>query len=109
MRWPTPAAALTLSRLSEPLIEPEIVFKLAKAPEPGMDEAALIGCVEWFAHGFEIVQSPFPGWRFAAADAVAAGGMHGAFLIGAPASHRGHRIRRAARAHGVRGHAQPQR
>jgi 2-oxo-3-hexenedioate decarboxylase len=71
-----------LSHLSEPLIEPEIAFKLAKAPESGMDEAALLGCVEWFAHGFEIVQSPFPGWRFAPADAVAAGGMHGAFLIG---------------------------
>ncbi len=71
-----------LSRLSEPLIEPEIAFKLAKAPEPGMDEAALMGCVEWLAHGFEIVQSLFPGWQFAPADTVAAGAMHGAFLLG---------------------------
>ena len=70
------------SHLSEPLIEPEIAFKLARAPVPGMDEAALLGCVEWFAHGFEIVQSPFPGWRFAPTDAVAAGAMHGAFLMG---------------------------
>ena len=72
-----------LSHLSEPLIEPEIAFKLAKAPESGMDEAALLGCVEWFAHGFEIVHSPFPGWRFSAADVVAAAGLHGALLIGA--------------------------
>jgi 2-oxo-3-hexenedioate decarboxylase len=71
-----------LSRLFEARIEPEIAFKLAKAPEPGMDEAALIGCVEWLAHGFEIVQSPFPDWRFAAADVVAGAGLHGAFLIG---------------------------
>jgi 2-oxo-3-hexenedioate decarboxylase len=80
-----------LAHLCEPLIEPEIAFELAQAPEPGMDEAALIGCVEWFAHGFEIVQSPFPGWRFAPTDAVAAGAMHGAFLIGGR-----HRIEDAA-------------
>jgi 2-oxo-3-hexenedioate decarboxylase len=71
-----------LSPFSEPLIEAEIAFKLARAPEPGMDEAALIGCVDWFAHGFEIVQSPFPDWRFATADVVVAAGLHGAFLIG---------------------------
>jgi 2-oxo-3-hexenedioate decarboxylase len=73
---------LDLSRLSEARIEPEIAFKLAKAPERRMDETALIGCVEWLAHGFEIVQSPFPDWRFAAGDVVAAAGLHGAFLMG---------------------------
>jgi len=71
-----------LSSLSLARIEPEIAFRLARAPEPGMDDAALLGCVEWFAHGFELVQSPFPDWRFAAADVVAAAGLHGAFLMG---------------------------
>jgi 2-oxo-3-hexenedioate decarboxylase len=47
-----------------------------------MDEAALLDCIEWVAHGFEMVQSVFPGWRFAAPDAVAGLGMHGALLIG---------------------------
>src|SRR3954452_10641258 len=47
-----------------------------------MDEAALLSCVEWVAHGFEIVQSIFPNWKFAAADTVAANGVHGALLIG---------------------------
>jgi 2-oxo-3-hexenedioate decarboxylase len=47
-----------------------------------MDEAGLLGCVEWVAHGFEIVQSVFPGWRFAAPDATAAFGLHGALLVG---------------------------
>jgi 2-oxo-3-hexenedioate decarboxylase len=75
-----------LSSLSLARIEPEIAFGLARAPEPGMDDAALLGCVEWFAHGFEIVQSPFPDWRFAAGDVVAAGGLHGALLMGG--SHR---------------------
>lgn len=71
-----------LAGLPEPRLEPEIVFGLARAPEPGMDEAALLGCLDWVAHGFEIVQSVFPGWRFAAADTVAAYGLHGALLLG---------------------------
>lgn len=74
----------SLSALVEPRIEPEIVFRLSRAPEPGMDEARLLSCVEWVAHGFEIVQSHYPGWSFKAADTVAAFGLHGALLVGAP-------------------------
>ena len=70
------------SALVEPRIEPEIAFGLARAPRPGMDERALLDCVGWVAHGFEIVQSLFPGWRFGAADTVAAFGLHGALLLG---------------------------
>src|SRR5690606_40801914 len=33
-------------------------------------------------HGFEIVQSLYPGWRFRAADTVAAVAMHGALVCG---------------------------
>ncbi len=47
-----------------------------------MDERALLGAIEWIAHGFEIVQSIFPAWKFAAPDTVAANGLHGALLIG---------------------------
>ncbi|MGB7838875.1 MAG: hypothetical protein WBL40_12265 [Terrimicrobiaceae bacterium] len=74
----------TFSRvgLAEPRIEPEIVFKLALAPAAGMDETALLACIDWVAHGFEIAQSIFPGWKFSAPDTVAAFGMHGALLIG---------------------------
>ena len=72
----------SLMGLAEPRIEPEIVFKLAVAPAPGMDETALLACIDWVAHGFEIVQSIFPGWKFSAPDAVAAFGLHGALLIG---------------------------
>jgi 2-oxo-3-hexenedioate decarboxylase len=74
--------AVNVAALAEPRIEPEIAFGLARAPEPGMDETALLGCIEWVAHGFEIVQSLFPGWRFAAADTVAAFGLHGAYRLG---------------------------
>jgi 2-oxo-3-hexenedioate decarboxylase len=75
-------AALPLAGFAEPRIEPEIVFGLAAAPSAGMDEAALLACLEWVAHGFEIVQSIFPQWKFAAADTIAANGVHGALLIG---------------------------
>lgn len=76
------SATLDLSPYLEPRIEPEIAFGLARAPEPGMDEAALLGCIGWVAHGFEIVHSMFPAWRFAAADTVAAFALHGAYRMG---------------------------
>jgi 2-oxo-3-hexenedioate decarboxylase len=68
----------SLARFAEPRIEPEIVFGLARAPAPDMDEAALFGCIEWIAHGFEIVHTIFPGWK----DTIAACGLHGALLTG---------------------------
>jgi 2-keto-4-pentenoate hydratase len=73
---------LALHPFSEPRIEPEIVFGLGSAPSADMDEIALSSCIAWVALGFEIVQSIFPGWKFAAADTVAANGVHGALLIG---------------------------
>ena len=74
--------AFPLAGLAEPRIEPEIMFGLATAPSPGMDEHELLDCIDWVAHGYEIVQSIFPGWRFSAPDTVAAFGLHGALLIG---------------------------
>jgi 2-keto-4-pentenoate hydratase len=76
------SAALPLTGFAEPRIEPEIVFGLAAAPSAGMDEAALFSCLEWVAHGFEIVQSIYPQWKFGAADTIAANGVHAALLIG---------------------------
>jgi 2-oxo-3-hexenedioate decarboxylase len=73
---------LPLAGFAEPRIEPEIVFALARVPAPDMDETALLSCVDWVAHGFEIVQSIFPQWQFSVADTVAANGLHGALLIG---------------------------
>ncbi len=71
-----------LGALAEPRIEPEVVFGLGATPAPGMDERGLLGCIDWLAHGFEIVQSIFPGWRFTPPDAVAAFGLHGGLLLG---------------------------
>jgi 2-oxo-3-hexenedioate decarboxylase len=76
------AMPLPLGPYTEPKIEPEIVFGLAVAPARGMDDAALLSCVAWVAHGFEIVQSIFPDWKFTAADSVVADAMHAALLVG---------------------------
>ena len=73
----------SLTGLVEPRIEPEIAFQFGLAPAPGMDETALLACIDWVGHAFEIVQSIFPGWKFCAPDTVAAFGLHGALLIGA--------------------------
>jgi 2-oxo-3-hexenedioate decarboxylase len=81
--------AFSLARMADARIEPEIVFGLTAAPQPGMDAKALLSCIDWVAQGFEIVQSVFPEWRFTAADAVAAFGLHGALLIGPRHSPRG--------------------
>ena len=68
-----------IGRLVEPRIEPEIALRIAAIPDAGMDERALMSCVDGVAHGFEIVQSIFPGWIFKAADTVAAFALHGCY------------------------------
>ncbi len=75
-------ARLDATTFIEPRIEPEIVFRIARPPHAGMDEAELLGCIDAVGHGFEIVQSIYPGWRFRAADTVAAFAMHGALVCG---------------------------
>ncbi|WP_327787103.1 2-keto-4-pentenoate hydratase [Rhabdonatronobacter sediminivivens] len=70
------------ANLLEPRIEPEIAFRLARAPEPGMTPREVMTCVSGVCAGFELVQSLFAGWKFEAADTVAALGLHGAFLHG---------------------------
>jgi len=74
--------AVVAEEFLEPLIEPEIIFGLRAQPQPGMDHAALLGCIEWVSLGFEIVQSIYPGWKFTASDTVAANGLHGALRVG---------------------------
>lgn len=68
----------------EPKIEPEIVFRLRATPAAGMSEDELADCIDWVAHGFEIVHSMYPGWRFQVSDTVAAFGMHGVLIVGQP-------------------------
>ncbi len=76
------SGAFSLQRFAEPRIEPEIVFGLSAVPSAEMDEAALMRCIGWVAHGFEIVHSIFPNWKFTPAETLAANALHGALLIG---------------------------
>ena len=75
-------ANFDLASVVEPRIEPDITLSLKRTPQPGMNEDEIFACLDWVAHGFEIVQSLFPGWKFAPADTVAALGLHGRLLLG---------------------------
>ena len=55
-------------------IEPEIVFKLKQPLTDPPDAAAALESVEWMALGLEIIDCPFPDWKFAPVDFVRAWG-----------------------------------
>ena len=76
------AVRVDLNGLSQPRLEPEVVFGLKAAPRAGMDNAALAGCIEWVAHGFEIVQTHFADWRFRRGDCFADDALHGRLYVG---------------------------
>lgn len=73
---------VSLAAFAEPRIEPEIVFGMSATPDARMDERELLSCIGWVAHGYEVVQSVFPDWKFAPSDTVAAFGLHGGLFIG---------------------------
>ena len=75
-------AELSLDGLAQPLIEPEIVFGLKSSPPVTDDPAVLLDAIEWVGHGFEVVQCHFPDWKFAIADTIADGGLHGRYVVG---------------------------
>lgn len=77
-------AKLAIGSLLQPRIEPEIQVHFATTPPVAGDDAAILACVDWIAHGFELVQSPYPEWRFGTADAIVAHGLHGALVVGRP-------------------------
>ena len=77
-------ATCRIARFAEPKIEPEIVLHFHTAPPVDGDAAAILACVDWIAHGFEIVQSAYPGWKFKVADTIANSALHGTLLVGAP-------------------------
>jgi len=74
---------VSLAGLSQPRLEPEVVFGLKAVPRAGMDNAEIVGCIEWVAHGFEIVHTHFADWRFRRGDCFADDALHGRLLIGA--------------------------
>lgn len=73
-----------LGGFTEPKIEPEIVLHFGRTPPADGGAAEILAAVDWIAHGIEIVQSHFPGWKFGAADTVADGALHATLLVGTP-------------------------
>jgi 2-oxo-3-hexenedioate decarboxylase len=76
-------AEVSLAGLVQPRIEPEIVFGFARSPRADMSASDLLACLDWVAHGVEIVHTHLPGWTFgSAAEPVADFGLHGRLLVG---------------------------
>lgn len=97
-------ATLSLARMRAPRLEPEIVVKLRTAPvggpssqrrpagsqsdlallQPGVDAVGALEAVDWYALAFELVDCPFPDWRFQPGDFMASLGLHAALIVGEP-------------------------
>ena len=78
------AVTYDLRQFTEPKIEPEIIVHFHSSPPVNADPAGLVKSIDWIAHGFEIVQSHFPHWKFQAADTVADCGLHAMLIVGEP-------------------------
>ena len=76
-------ATLTIARPRSLKIEPEIVFGM-KGPIGGetTDAASALASADWLALGFEIIDCPYPGWKFQPSDFVASYGLHAALVVG---------------------------
>ena len=75
-------ATVSLARFAAPRLEPEIMFGFARTPAAGQSREDLFDCIEWVAHGFEIVDTHFADWRFAAPDTAADFALHGRLFVG---------------------------
>jgi len=78
------SATLSVDRLRSAKIEPEIVFTLKTPLGETADATAVLESVESFALGFEIIDCPFPDWKYQPSDFVAAFGLHAALVVGQP-------------------------
>lgn len=78
-------ATLSLGRSSQPLIEPEIAFKLKAPPPMGCtDPAEILKCIAWYAPSFEIVCCHYPGWKCTPAEFAADSALHWRLVVGTP-------------------------
>lgn len=78
-----PDGEATISlRFPELRAEPEVVFGLRAPLGPTDDPSEVLAATGWIAPGFELVWSPYPGWRFALPDCAACFGLHGALVVG---------------------------
>ena len=73
-----------IGRFAEPKIEPEIVVHFGSSPPENAGIENVLASIDWIAHGIEIVQSHYPGWKFQAADTIADWGLHATLIVGEP-------------------------
>jgi 2-keto-4-pentenoate hydratase len=76
------SATLTLMHSRSLKVEPEIVFGLKERIGEGLDAGGALAAVDWLALGFEIIDCPYPQWKFQPSDFVASFGLHAALVIG---------------------------
>jgi 2-keto-4-pentenoate hydratase len=77
------SATITLPNCRSLKIEPEIVFGIRQPiVAEGLDAVVALESAGWLAMGFEIIDCPFPEWRFQPVDFVASLGLHAALVIG---------------------------
>jgi 2-oxo-3-hexenedioate decarboxylase len=67
---------LPIRHYRSPRIEPEVVVKMSDPNKEG------VRSLEWIALGFEILDNPYPDWKFTPIDFVAAWGLHAALIVG---------------------------
>ena len=68
--------------LCQPRIEPEIALCMHAVPPVGATENEVLDCVEWMAHGIEMVQCHYADWKFTSTDAVCDSSLHGKLFLG---------------------------
>ncbi|MEE4314140.1 MAG: hypothetical protein V2J11_06560 [Desulfofustis sp.] len=78
------AVRCRIGHFAEPKIEPEVVVHFGSAPSVDANTVEVLASIDWVAHGIEIVQSHFPGWKFKAADTIADWGLHATLIVGKP-------------------------
>jgi 2-keto-4-pentenoate hydratase len=75
-------AAVRIQKARALKVEPEIVFGLKHSIPPGADAATALAATDWLALGFEIIDCPFPDWKFTPIDFVASFGLHAGLVVG---------------------------
>ena len=76
-------ASLSIAHPHSLKVEPEIMFGMKKAiTSEGLDAAAALESSDWLAIGFEIIDCPFPDFKFQPSDFVAYFGLHVGLVVG---------------------------
>lgn len=77
------SAEIALPQARSLKVEPEIVFGLKHGlATASPDAAGALAATEWLAIGFEIIDCPYPDWKFQPSDFVASFGLHAALVVG---------------------------